>query len=479
MNIFATEVPPIVLFFGTVASAALVGLIFSNLRWALAVFGIMVFASTVSHSVDTYTEEILSTRFSFIQDNRNLLFVFGGMLGYLALGVHIGKLNRNTFHVTGLFICAIVVYAAIVRIINGFVSEGLLSIALVVAATLPYMLLLPNLLERREHVITMTRVILGIMIVWLAMNAIQFVSDPSVLYPSASGRFQGLTANPQFAAVLLAFSIVFTTWVFLHDPSKLVRLVGLGVASALAICLAWSGSRTGFLMSLVGLGFVFSSRIGQFIIAAPFAGVFGFLALSFVSGGDTVIDIGRLTSTDDTRTETWLKQINVFLSNPLFGSGDPNSAGGSESSYLLSVAAFGVFMGLIVFAFAAASALLIYKIYVARKTEDKLGKAMSDLAMGGLAMYFVGGLTEGFIMARLHAAPVFVAIAGVIGLRVLSTRSEQDFSTDERHYASDDEHQYDASPDERAYLPESYDNPDENVWEPEEDWQSAHERVSY
>ncbi|GAB4516150.1 MAG: hypothetical protein Tsb0013_20730 [Phycisphaerales bacterium] len=473
---FLSDIPPAALFFAAVGAVVVIGGILVNLRWALAAFAIMVFASSISYSVNPFTDELITTLFTPIQLYRNFIYMFGGGLCYLAIAAHLGQFNRTSLNANGLFLIAIATYAAMIRMLMGYFEVGLLSLALAVFSIVPLVLVLPNLIQRRDQIHMLMRWVLLAMGIWIIMNTIQFLVNPAVLYPSQSGRFQGLTGNPQFAAVLTAFATVMTAWVALNDPSKVVRLFAIATATALGICIVWTGSRTGFGMVVVGMSIILASRAGQAVLFLPIVGAFALFFLQYVIGSDATIDASRLVSTQNTRAGSWQAQISTFLANPLFGTGNPNEAGASENSYLLSFSAFGVFMGALVLTFAAVSGAFVLRLFRNRRREDKLGKAMTDLAIAGIVMYFAGAFFEGFIMARVHSATTFLIIAGTIGHRLLDTTHERHgaaTATALEHdaYEHEDEHHPPVVPaDEHVYLPEDDAHPRENVWAPEDDW---------
>ena len=477
---FLSDIPPAAIFAAVVGTVVIIAGILFNLRWALASFAIMAFAASISYSIDPYTDTLIPTLFTPVQLYRNFIYMFGGGLCYLAMLAHAGKLNATSINQTGLFLIGIAVIGGAFRILNGYVEAGLLSLGLAVFSIIPLTLIVPNLLERREQVYMLMRWVLLVMGIWIIMNTVQFLVNPGVLYPADSGRFQGLTGNPQFAAVLVSFSTVCMTWVALNDPVKIIRIFAVATAAALAICLVWTGSRTGFGMAVIGLGIIFASRIGQLIWALPVAGIFAVVFLQFVSGEVGSLNPEQLFRTNDTRSSMWGVQIETFLANPLFGTGNPNRAGASENSYLLAFSAFGIFMGTMVLAFMVLSGMLILKLFRNRKHEDRLGRSMSDLAMAGIAMYFAGALLEGCIMSRVHSATVYLVITATIGHRLLATRAERLAHNAEALPESDTEADY--HEDESVYLPDSYETPQENVWDPEEDWDGdeyAEERLAY
>ena len=472
------SIPILPTLMGVAFSAALIVAIFASLRWALVAFGIAFFASSVSYSVDPFTDTLIETLFTPIQLHRNFVYIFAGLLCYCAILAHAGKFNKSTINIIGGMLVAIAAYAGFGRIINGFTDVGLLSIGLALLTLVPLSLVAPNLLMTRDQIFAMLRIVLVSMCIWLGMNAVQYLVNPGVLYPSASGRFQGLTGNPQFASVLLAFSCVTCTWVAVNDPLKLVRLISVAAAALMGVCLLWTASRTGFGMAVLGMGIIFASRIGQLIIVLPFVAVFGFLAMQFLTGDGINIDTSRLVSTQNTRGFGWAALVRTFFEHPLFGTGNPNRSGASENSYLLSIAAFGIFMGFIVIALMTACALTALKLFTRRRYEDKQGKAFTDLVIAGFAMYFSGALLEGFIVARVHSATVYLLIFGTIGSRLLVTLPWHTRDDEAHDHASDEYDEWEDEPREHAHELEHEDDfgaqdweePQENVWDPAEDW---------
>lgn len=479
MDIFGINIPIPVAFFGGIGLIVVVTGIFLNLRWALLAFMLMLFASSISYTVDPYTDELLPTVFMDLQLARTVLYIIGGCLCYLVIAAHAGEFVPNSINAIGVLLASIALYGSVGRILAGNIEAGFLSVGLAVLSVTPLVIVAPNLMTKRSHAITLMRSVVLVMAFWILLNAIQYVVEPWKLYPGGSKRFQGLTANPQFVAVMCAFSSVTCLWVGLNDKNKLFRIFAIGVSTVMLVCLVWSGSRTGFGMFVIGSGFILAARAGQAILLAPVAAIVGMLVLNVVLGtGDVNFDPGRLINTENTRGTSWSGLFRTFLENPLLGTGDPNRARGSENSYLLALAAHGIFMGVLVFALMGACIILCLKLLRRRRYEDKFGKALTDLAMGGMAMYFAGGLLEGYIISRVHSATVFLVLCATIGRRVLDTRPDEQHALEEattdEEYAEDDWHDAPlpepVERDDSGYADEAWDEPEEHVWNPDEDW---------
>lgn len=478
-------IPIPVLFFAGVGLLIVIGGLFISPKWAAVPFGLMLFAASISFAVD-FNNDLIRTIFTPIQLRRNLIYFVAGSLLYIALFVHAGKFVRGTAQPLGLLLLAIGVYAGLVRTLNGFAQDGLESIGLVLATTAPAAIFLPNIIRDRGNALIIMRIIAIVMGIWLTMNFLQFMVNPEVLYPAQSGRFQGLSGNPQFAAIMLANALTISVWGALNDNWKILRPLWIVLIGALLVTLIWTGSRTGMLMFAIGASIVTFSRIGQLALVAPLVAGMAYFFLSYVIGDSAIIDAGRYGDFSDTRSAKWAELLQTFFTNPVFGTGDPNLAGGSENSYLLSIATYGVFMGVLVLGLVLIGAYQSLMLFTKRRQADKRTKALIDLALAGYAMYFSGAVFEGFIVGRIHTANVFLLFFGALATRLLVMPARADASeqladelaeNDEYDEYAEDWTDYEpVERDDTGYADDSWHGEKDNAWVTEDDWSRDEER---
>ncbi len=409
---------PIVLFVAVLGAATLAAMVVVSMRAAIIVFGLMLFSTSISFGL-TPDGDLINTWLTPLQLRRNELFIACGAMMYLAVLVHFPKFGRGTLGAATALMVALPVYAGLIRVVNGYFNEGALSIGLALATVPPIMFMLPNLVRRREESLMPLRAISLVAVAWIFVAGVQYLLDPGVLTPGASSRFQGLSGNPQFASVFLATTGIVTLWLSANDRVKTFRLGWLALAGVICVCLLWTGSRTGALLFTAGAMFIYASRLGQLVLLAPLVLGAGFLFFRFFLGGDVEFNTGRLTDTTNTRAVQWNNQINSFISNPLFGTGDPDTVGGSENSYLAGAASYGIFYFFLMIALMIAAGTLCLKLYQLRKFMDKRTRSQTDLVLAFMAMYFGGALLEGYIIARVSPMTIIFVLMASLGMQIL------------------------------------------------------------
>jgi len=123
----------------------------------------------------------------------------------------------------------------------------------------------------------------------------------------------------------------------------------------------------------------------------------------------------RLLSTENTRAGGWQQLLEVGLANPLLGVG-VNDTGASENSYLLALAAYGVGGLCMVLLVAAVSAFVVLRLLRLRfgaAYRTPYG-GLIDLVVGFNAMYFIGAVLEGYIVARISPLLFSMLIFGAL-----------------------------------------------------------------
>lgn len=219
------------------------------------------------------------------------------------------------------------------------------------------------------------------------------------------GRLFGMTANPNYAAYLLAFTIPSMCYLLIRRKQGIwvtfsSILFGISVPLA-ALCLLWTGSRGGMLTAIVSLVVFFHRRLGRFAIAAAGCVVVGlFLAPYFA---DAFGIVGRFFGETNTRAAVWQAMLQSIMQNPIFGhiSDNANVYSGlntGECGLLMSISLFGIVGSIplwLTFALLGRELLQLYRIRRAiPETND-----LVDLAMAFWCGLFVASLFEAFILS--------------------------------------------------------------------------------
>src|SRR5207237_1186026 len=92
------------------------------------------------------------------------------------------------------------------------------------------------------------------------------------------GRFWGMLANAQQAAIFCAPLAIIALWLLLNDESRRARVLWFTLLAINMLFLAWTGSRTGAMLCVLGRVFGLYARLGRahgrerMALSAPAAG---------------------------------------------------------------------------------------------------------------------------------------------------------------------------------------------------------------
>lgn len=258
---------------------------------------------------------------------------------------------------------------------------------------------LPRWLRDMDDLYAAIRCIAWAGVLFAVSTTIQLLINRSAAI--SNDRLYAITANPQHAAVMLAVCLVPACFLLSSARENLPMRFMWGAATGLfVVLLVWTGSRTGVLAALVGLGLAFRRRIGMLLGAGVIVVcfVFAFLAAFQTAGGNAA----RLVSILDTRSETWGHLLADFQAEPLFGKVTSRDWGAGESSYLTIAARTGSIglAALVIFLWSLAATLRrVGRMRAALESPDD--RNLIDLAVAGLASLLTAAFFEGLLVGTL------------------------------------------------------------------------------
>ena len=239
------------------------------------------------------------------------------------------------------------------------------------------------------------RAIAGVGLALVIITSIQFPINRNALM--WNGRYMGTTGNAQHAGTMIASTLVAVAYLLSSKREPIgMRWFWGALSGFLVALLIWTGSRTGALMAVIGLATLFRTRVRLILPAAVFFGGSAFIA-SFLFEDATAVAT-RLTSSMDTRTQSYTALLESFLSSPVLGSGVTPF---SENSYLFIAAKFGV-VGLWFLAvpfFLAAKEMIA--LFVNRKQLGEY-ELIADFLLASFAILVAGAAAEGFLVGNLN-----------------------------------------------------------------------------
>lgn len=163
------------------------------------------------------------------------------------------------------------------------------------------------------------------------------------------GRLMGTTNNPQHIAVTLAMTLPVACFLFVSRmETRAWRTAAIVYLPVALILIIWSGSRTGAMLSIVGMAMFFRARLGLWLRVLAVGGVL--LLAGLQTFGDQLAGSAHLFATNNSRAHTWSVLWDSFVQHPLFGTGTGGNAG--ENSYLSVACSYGILFGVIPLAIA-------------------------------------------------------------------------------------------------------------------------------
>lgn len=432
-----TTLNPLILGLGALGAVVVLMLVAFNLRFALFLVGGMLFLSAIALAVDFWGTPY-RTWLMPLQVSRSPLYMLAGAAMILGLLVHAGRVSASHVSTQAWMVLVLGIAQGFIRVFHEGFVEGAQTAALAALTVVPAAMIVGASIRRWGDWYDPIRIIGLVGLGWYGCVAVQYVIDPRMLTLGNEKRFIGMLANPQHAAVWVASLGVIGGWLFLNDPARRLRLFWAALIAASLIGILWTGSRTAALMFTVGTVGVMYARLGKVILLLPIAGVVLFAAFKLVQGSNIDLVTERLGSTDDTRTLAWLKLIQDGLANPIFGMGI-DKVDKSENGYLYGFASFGAFYLLACFALTILSAAQFSQLFRLRWSLEPQDRAVCDLVLSYIAVFYAGSMFEGYMTARISANMVMLVVITTVGHRlVMMVRQIQPLGGDSFHEYADD-----------------------------------------
>jgi O-antigen ligase len=225
----------------------------------------------------------------------------------------------------------------------------------------------------------------------------------------------GTTANPQRLGAMLGMCLPFTLAVMVDRRSPPYARVAHAAIAAFAILMVIaSGSRTGFLLVLIGGLVFFRTRLGPALLAVAGMAVFAVLGYLLVLGEALQESGGLVIRTNNSRTDVWAKLWAEFMASPLVGRATDSAPG--ESSYLSVLVMAGLVGAVPMAALVALLARSAVRVVVNRRALGPLA-VYGDVAAASVAQMLAAWAFEAFALGTVtdHMLIVYCALA-LLGL---------------------------------------------------------------
>ncbi len=370
-----------------------------------------LFATALTAPIDESKTRYIDTWMQTAQIQRATIHLcFGVMLTIIMLMG--GGFSAQILPIPSVLLGTIVVYAALLQFIHEDAITALQSLGFALATIPATAVVVARLTRDYEGCIKIIRVLMWTSVIWTFCCSVQFVINPKYLVNN-TGRFFGMLGNAQQAALFCAPLAISALWLLLNDADKRRRVLWVALTAINLLFIIWTGSRTGALMLIIGLGGVLGARPERALILVPVAGVVMWALYGLSDALQIGANLDRFASGDDTRGWVWQSQIQTALQNPIIGAGW-HEAGGSESSYLGGFAGYGFGMLLLMLALVFTTLWGGFQLLMARRHASPHLRSLIDLYNAFMLMFFAAAAFEGFILARSATTSVmFLLFAGI------------------------------------------------------------------
>jgi len=428
--------------FAAAGAGVLLLLTAARARTLMPLIGFMVFFGALGSQRDDLGEPV-RTWLLPLQLRRSEAFALVGSIIGVCYLLHWLRERSARIAPPAAVMIAIGGYQAMMRFPHGAIADGMLTLVFLLLTQAPLLVAASKAAVDEESATRMIRWITFGTLAWLLASFVQYAINPStVVFYAKSGfaRFSGLSITAQAAGIILGPGLALALWLALNDPSRLLRLFWTVVVGLFGLSLIWTGSRTGLALASIGAGAVLYSRVARAALLLPIAAVFGLIMLQLIGGtAELAGTVDRIGSAGNTRAGSWARQLTLLSENPFFGAGaDPEDrAHASENSYFYGIVAFGWGMGLLLLLLLATTFFECLRLVRYRRLASPPQRRRMDLVIGFYALFFLGAIFEGYIMARVNSLMVLFYVLSAVGAAAI--RSTIDESTDEWRFEDEAE----------------------------------------
>ncbi|HWE01447.1 MAG TPA: hypothetical protein VG326_03480 [Tepidisphaeraceae bacterium] len=366
-------------------------------RWV--VLAILLFTSTLSFGTDALQNPLIAPlqQMRFAAEPITLmLLIFLVIPSFLSQGA---PLRTPVLAAAIVFWTLEMTYSAHVAI-SAELQRGVLSMVIFTTILVVMGIGMPRWFRGLQDVQAAARCMGAAALLFILGTTAQLLVNQSAIIHS--NRLYAITSNPQHAAFILAILLIpISVLLASSREPKALRILWGATAGVAVAMIIWTGSRTGVLTALVGIGLLFRRRIGTFLGVGFVIAIFVFFFLAIFKP-DTAAT-SRLVSTLDTRTGVWMLQFQRFQANPFFGTMSQTDYTAAESSYLTIAAHTGI-LGLALLGgvlwFMTTAIRRLRRLRATLRIEDD--RLLVDWAPAGLIAILIGAFFEGVLVGTIN-----------------------------------------------------------------------------
>jgi hypothetical protein len=306
------------------------------------------------------------------------------------------------YHRVGGGILALFIFQCLLAIrisMSDISSRGELGIVVFLMVFLTFGVGLGKWLQDWTDARKAVRIIVVAGLLFMAGTAYQLLMNRTSII--RQGRLTGTAGNAQHAGTLLALMLPPLCYMIIRRGQRYAYRVLLSAATGVMIVMqVWTGSRTSFLMGLVGLLIFFRTRIGRLLGVSVLTSIFVIAALQIYA--ESTATFTEMFTRGDTRSHVWSAMLQHFYDHLAFGQiGDTFGVG--ESSYLALAANMGL-AGLI--PMTIVFGIVGWQLIRLQRVRKQLGEhiLLADLVTAGPIALATGAIFEGYLLGIVAIA---------------------------------------------------------------------------
>lgn len=399
-----------------------------NVRAGVLILAVMIMSSAISPQMAERGYYGRTWLFA-AQSLRAELYLASACLLSLIIAVHGNKVQFSRVSVVSYLMLCVNIYAGILDA-RWTPQEGMFRVGLSIVTIGSAAIYVTAMLRTWDDYLALLRALGLVGLLWIGGSMVQAVLDKSQMLVDYGRRFVGLLGNPQGTAVYLGPQSAILLWLFLNDPLRRMRWLWGGAFATVLMMVAWTGSRTGALLTMVGIVFLLRARFGRAVFALPLL-VLGLIGVAYlVQAIGIELPFDRLLGGADTRSLAWTTLLEDALNAGLFGEGW-QGARFVENAFLLGWVAYGPIMLAILLAIVASLVVLNVRLWRIRGEVADSVRSLIDLIAAYSVMFFIGGQFEWFIISRVDSNIQFVVIFTTMGASILASVKQSRESAEE------------------------------------------------
>lgn len=256
-----------------------------------------------------------------------------------------------------------------------------------------------------------------------AITAFELFTNPKSVI--LGGRLASVAATATFCAEMFVAAMLPTLYLIIRPGARgWARVFWMCAFAVETLMMIGSGTRTGILMSFVGIVIMLRSRLAKLFPVAIGATILIAIALLILPENLGIIGAERMLDTTDSRTAVWHEGWQQFLSSPFFGVSVDGENVIIENSYIDAFATAGLIGGAPFLLALILFGRSMFQMQRRRSTLDSGNQLFIDLLIGAFVAELVGAFFDAYLLATVSVQLYVVVMYGTLMYFVLDRTSQ-------------------------------------------------------